>query len=328
MKTILVTGGLGFIGLNYIKTLLKDNSFFVVNLDKKTYASNDVKIKNKNYKFFKGDICDKKIVTKIFQNFNIDYVVNFAAESHVDKSIENPEIFFQTNVLGTLNLLKVAKKFWKNEFHLHRFLQVSTDEVYGDDETEKFETSPLNPTSPYACSKASADLVVKSFIKTYNFPAIITRSSNNFGEFQFPEKLIPKFFMLSVLNQSLPLYSKNHIRDWLFVQDNIKAINLALFDGKVGEIYNICANNQLTNEEITLKIINYVKKKINKQASEKLIIKTDTRITDDKIYNINCDKIKKLGFVPTKFEGNFIKTLDFYNENFNYLLKQSKKVTK
>lgn len=327
MKTILVTGGLGFIGLNYIKTMLKDDNFFIINLDKKTYASNDIKIKNKNYKFFKGDICDKKIVKKIFKKFYIDYVVNFAAESHVDKSIENPRIFFKTNVLGTLNLLEISRQFWENEFDKHRFIQISTDEVYGDSESEKFEESPLNPTSPYASSKASAELVVQTYIKTYNFPAIITRSSNNFGEFQFPEKLIPKFFMLSVLNKPLPLYS-NNVRDWLYVEDNINAINLALFKGKIGEIYNICANNLLTNKEITYKILDFVKNNINSKANSNLIVESNLRPTDDKIYRLNCEKIKKLGFKTTNFNENFVKTLKFYSNNFNYLIKQNEKITK
>lgn len=327
MKTYLVTGGLGFIGLNFIKKILENNDNFVINLDKQTYASNSIKIKDKNYKFIKGDICDRNIVDKIFKKNNIDFVVNFAAESHVDRSIENANQFYITNVLGTLNLLNIAKKYWKNDLSNHRFIQISTDEVYGDSEIEKFETSPLQPTSPYASSKASADLLVLSYIKTYNFPAMITRSSNNFGKYQFPEKLIPKFFVLSVLNKSLSLYFKNHIRDWLYVEDNVNAINLVLNKGKVGEIYNICANNQMSNEEITLKIINFVKNNINQQSTEKLIAQSNVRLTDDKIYNINCDKIKSLGFKTTNFDENLEKTLNFYKSNFDYLLNQFKKIT-
>lgn len=324
MKTYLVTGGLGFIGLNYILKGLENKDNFIINLDKKTYASNNINIKNKNYKFYKGDICSKTLVEKIFKTHKIDYVINFAAESHVDRSFEDSEKFFKTNVLGVLNLLNICKKYWKNDLKNHRFIQISTDEVYGDSDEEKFENSSLSPNSPYASSKASADLLVLSFIKSFSFPALITRSTNNFGAYQSPEKLIPKIFIESSLNKKLPLYNKNHVRDWLYVEDNIKAINLVLNKGKIGEIYNISAKNQKTNLGICEKIIDYVKQNINPSANKNLITNEVNRLKDDKIYNINSDKIKSLGFTITDFETNFTSTLNFYKQNYNYLLNQYK----
>lgn len=331
MKTYLVTGGLGFIGTNYILSIINSPQNFVINLDKKTYASNkDLFANLQNYKFVKGDICDEKVVTKIFENFDVDYVINFAAESHVDNSFSNPQKTIKSNVLGVVNLLFVANKFWKNKKG-KRFIQISTDEVYGSSpDKEFFENDECHPTSPYACSKHSAELFVKSYAKNFNFPAIITRSSNNFGFYQHPEKLIPKVFLNACQNKPIPLYknSKFHKRNWIFVEDNVSAINLVLQKGKLGETYNISSKTEMTNIEMIEKIINFCKQNINPKASKNLIKISPERPNDDERYFINTNKIESLGFVPTNFDENFEKTMRFYQNNLCYLKKQSKKHAK
>ncbi|MGN1208592.1 MAG: dTDP-glucose 4,6-dehydratase [Christensenellales bacterium] len=331
MKTYLVTGGLGFIGTNYILSIINSPQNFVINLDKKTYASNkDIFANLQNYKFVKGDICDEKVVTKIFENFDVDYVINFAAESHVDNSFSNPQKTIKSNVLGVVNLLFVANKFWKNKKG-KRFIQISTDEVYGSSpDKEFFENDECHPTSPYACSKHSAELFVKSYAKNFNFPAIITRSSNNFGFYQHPEKLIPKVFLNACQNEPIPLYknSKFHKRNWIFVEDNVSAINLVLQKGKLGETYNISSKTEMTNIEMIEKIINFCKQNINPKASKNLIKISPERPNDDERYFINTNKIESLGFVPTNFDENFEKTMRFYQNNLCYLKKQNKKHAK
>ena len=328
MNTFLVTGGLGFIGSHYIDSIINNTKNFVINLDKQTYASNkDRFLFNKNYKFVLGDICDEELVESIFKKYDIDYVINFAAESDVDNSYNNLNAFVKTNVLGTANLLNTAQKYWKNKKN-KRFIHISTDEVYGQStqDVEFFETDQLNPTSPYACTKAMAEMIVKNFVFNYNFPAIITRSSNNFGSYQHKEKLIPHTFLCCYQKSKIPLHknSKYHKRNWLYVKDNVNAINLVLNRGKIGEIYNICSENELTNIEIIEKIIKYFNENCGGKLDNKSIKIVNIRPLDDARYNMNCDKIKNLGFVQTCFEKNFQKTLNFFKNNVEYLLNQEK----
>jgi len=250
---ILVTGGAGFIGSNFIRYILFHYPHYkIVNLDKLTYAGNldnlsDIK-DNPNYQFMKGDICDQKLVERIVGD-GINGIINFAAETHVDRSIYDPKIFVKTNVLGTQNLLESALKF-----KIDRFIQISTDEVYGSlgKEGTFSESSPLLPNSPYSASKASADLLARSYFQTFGFPAIITRCTNNYGPYQFPEKLIPLFITNALFSQELPIYGDGlYIRDWLYVEDHCKALDLVLHQGKIGEIYNISGSCEKTNLEIT-----------------------------------------------------------------------------
>lgn len=327
MKTYLITGGLGFIGLNYIKSIISNKNNFVINFDKKTYASNDdIFLNYKNYKFIKGDISNKKQVEKVFIEFDVDYVINFAAESHVDNSYLFVESFIKSNILGVSNLLGACKKYWKNKKN-KRFVQISTDEVYGESSLPCQETDKTNPSSPYAITKTCAEQIVLSFFKTYNLPVLITRSSNNFGEYQHPEKLIPKVFLSLSKNQPFSMYKncKFHQRSWLYVSDNVNAINLVLKKGKVGEIYNIASNIVLTNDEIVNLVISFLKQNTNFVLKKNLIEEINARPFDDKCYKLNFDKIKKLGYAPKNFEESFLKTMNFYKNNLDYLIKQSKK---
>lgn len=326
MITYLVTGGLGFIGSHYIDSIIEDKKNFVINLDKQTYSSNiDRFLFNKNYKFVLGDICDEELVESIFKKYDIDYVLNFAAESHVDNSYNNFYTFVKTNVLGTANLLSKSQKYWKNKKN-KRFIQISTDEVYGPNkqDNEFFETDEVNPTSPYATTKASAEMLVKNFVFNFDFPAIITRSSNNFGSYQHKEKLIPKTFLSCYQKSKISLYknSRLHKRNWLYVKDNVNAINLVLKNGNVGEIYNICSDDEFTNLDMIEKIINYCNENIDENISNKLIKLENSRPLDDERYKINSDKIKKLGFKQTDFEKNFKHTLNFYKNNIDNLVNR------
>jgi dTDP-glucose 4,6-dehydratase len=309
---ILVTGGAGFIGSNFIKYIFaKYPHYKIVNLDKLTYAGNldnlsDVE-DNPNYQFIKGDICDQKLVEKIVED-KIDVITNFAAESHVDRSIYDPKIFVKTNVLGTQVLLESALKF-----KIDKFIQISTDEVYGT-LTEGFftESSPLLPNSPYSASKASADLQVRSYFKTFGLPAVITRSTNNYGPYQFPEKLIPLFITNALSGQELPLYGDGlYVRDWLYVEDHCKALDLVLHKGKIGEIYNISASHEKTNLEITELIL----KRLNQPKS--LIKHVKDRPAHDRRYALDSFKIRnELGFRPdASFEEGLSKTADWYIAN-------------
>ena len=256
MKKMLITGGAGFIGSNFIHYILsKYNDYQVINLDKLTYAANLDNLKdiedNKNYRFIHGDIADQEFIFKLFENEKFDIVINFAAESHVDNSILNPQIFTITNILGTQVLLDACRKY-----NIKRFHQVSTDEVYGelplDDKNILFtEKTPLNPSSPYSASKASADMLVKSYYRTYSLPITISRCSNNYGPYQHLEKLIPLMISKAINNDNLPVYGNGlNVRDWLHVYDHCTAIDLIIHEGKIGEIYNIGGNNEKSNIDV------------------------------------------------------------------------------
>jgi dTDP-glucose 4,6-dehydratase len=307
---ILVTGGAGFIGSNFIRYLLeKYPDCKIINLDKLTYAGNLNNLKdienNKNYIFVKGDICDKKIVDKIVKDCEI--IINFAAETHVDKSIIEAGSFVQTDVFGSYTLLDAAKKFG-----IKKFIQISTDEVYGSISGGSFkESDNLTPSSPYSASKAGADLLVIAYHRTFNLPVLITRSSNNFGLYQYPEKVIPLFITNALENKSLPLYGDGmNVRDWLFVLDNCEAIDLVMQEGEVGEIYNIASGVEKTNIEITRSIL----KELGKPES--LINYVKDRLGHDRRYSLDCAKIRKLGWRSTHtFEEALKTTIQWYIEN-------------
>lgn len=336
MKTYLVTGGAGFIGANFVHYMFEkyNNNIKIINVDALTYAGNLENLKgienSKNYEFIKADICDKEKMEEIFKSNDIDYVVNFAAESHVDRSIQNPEIFVQSNVIGTLVLLNLAKKYWQQGDGFKqgkKFLQVSTDEVYGslEDESEFFyETTPLDPHSPYSASKASADLLVKSYIDTYKFPANITRCSNNYGPYQFPEKLIPLMINNCLEGKNLPIYGDGkNVRDWLYVKDHAKAIDMVINDGKLGNVYNIGGHNEKKNIDIVNIILETLqeilpKNDIRRQhISKNLITYVEDRKGHDIRYAIAPDKIKKeIGWYPeTCFDEGIKLTIKWYLEN-------------
>ena len=310
----MVTGGAGFIGSNFIHFLLNIyDDINIVNYDKLTYAGNLDNLKDiendPRYNFIKGDICDSKCVNETFKKFEISEIVNFAAESHVDRSIMGPEIFIKTDVFGTFNLLEACRKF-----DVSKYVQISTDEVYGSIEKGSFkETDNLNPSSPYSASKASADLVVNSYFVTYSLPVCITRSSNNFGPFQYPEKLIPFFIINALNNKKLPLYGDGlNVRDWLYVKDNCSAIDIVRKKGLSGEIYNIGANNERTNLEITNIIIDHLKK------PSSLVQFVKDRLGHDKRYCVDINKIKNLGWNLDKnisFIEAMMDTINWYTTN-------------
>jgi dTDP-glucose 4,6-dehydratase len=301
---ILVTGGAGFIGSNFIHYLLKEyDDIRVVNYDKLTYAGNLNNLKDiehdSRYIFVKGDICNTALVEKVIKKEEINQIVNFAAESHVDRSITDPEVFIKTDVLGAFTLLESCRKH-----DIEKYIQISTDEVYGSIEQGSFkETDHLNPSSPYSASKASADLLVNAYHITYNLPIIITRSSNNFGPYQYPEKLIPFFIIRALKNDYLPVYGDGlNVRDWLYVEDNCRAIDMVRTKGKAGEMYNIGADNEHSNIEITRMILEELHKP---QSSIKYV---KDRPGHDRRYSINSEKIKKLGWYPF-YSNDFISTL-------------------
>jgi len=312
-KTILVTGGAGFIGSNFIHYMVKKYpEYKIINLDKLTYAGNLENLKSiddkPNYKFIKGDIADTKIVGEIFSSSKIDAVVNFAAESHVDRSIDNPGVFIQTDVYGTFVLLEAVKNH-KTKL----FFQISTDEVYGSILNGSFkEDDPLLPNSPYSASKAGAEMIVRSFYKTYKTPTVITRTSNNFGPFQFPEKIIPLFVTNLIDDIKVPLYGDGlNVRDWLYVEDNCRAIDIVLHKGRIGEIYNIGAGNEKPNIWITKKLIELTGK------SESMIEPVKDRLGHDRRYSVDCSKIEKeFGWTPEyDFEEALSKTVNWYINN-------------
>lgn len=329
METYLVTGGSGFIGSNYIKYMLEKykESIRIINLDLLTYAGNAENLKevenNENYKFIKANICDKETVKNIFNTYDIDYVVNFAAESHVDRSIKNPEVFVQTNVLGTITLLNEAKNSWQNLNGFKdnkKFIHISTDEVYGSlGEVGYFtETTSLDPHSPYSASKASSDMLVKSYYDTYKMPVNITRCSNNYGPYQFPEKLIPLMINNTLADKELPIYGDGkNIRDWLYVEDHVIAIDMVTQKGNIGEIYNIGGHNEKQNIEI----VNIILDELNKPKS--LIKYVEDRKGHDRRYAINSDKIKEeLGWTPqTNFKEGIKKTIKWYLDNLQWMKK-------
>ena len=380
MKNYLVTGAAGFIGANFLKYILnKYKDIFVVVLDKLTYAGNlkniEEELKDKRVEFIKGDICNNELVENIFSKYNIEYVVNFAAESHVDRSIENPKLFLETNILGTQTLLDTAKKFWtlgKDEkgYPLYKegkkYLQVSTDEVYGSlkkdiskgkeltfndknldillenrGEVKTFgtkfftEETPLSPKSPYSTSKASADMLVLAYQETYHMPINITRCSNNYGAYQFPEKLIPLIINNVLHGRALPVYGDGmNVRDWLYVEDHCKGIDIVLEKGRLGEVYNIGGFNEETNIKIVKLIIDTISRIMKDEIEYRKILKTDLeninydlityvqdRLGHDARYAIDPSKIvKELGWYPeTPFVIGIEKTIRWYLDNQEWL---------
>ena len=332
MKNILVTGGAGFIGSNFVKIMVeKYPDYNIINLDALTYAGNLESLSDidtaSNYTFVKADIRDREVIEQIFKTQNIDMVVNFAAESHVDRSIEEPEVFLTTNIIGTQVLLDAAKKYWKvnpddkycKEYKEGvKFLQVSTDEVYGAlGETGMFvETMPLMPNSPYSASKASADMIVRAYNETFGLPMNITRCSNNYGPYQFPEKLIPLMINNCLKEKDLPVYGDGmQVRDWLHVSDHCAAIDTVLHKGKDGEVYNIGGNNEKANIEIVKLLIKTLGK------SEVLIKYVKDRPGHDRRYAIDNTKITtELGWEPEyTFEQGMKETIQWYLENTDWI---------
>ena len=314
---ILVTGGAGFIGANFVYYMLRKHpDYEIVCIDALTYAGNletlEDALKNPKFKFVKGDITDRKLIFDLFENEKFDIVVNFAAESHVDRSIEDPEVFLKTNILGTQTLMDASRKYGVKRYH-----QVSTDEVYGDlplDRPDMFftEETPIHTSSPYSASKASADLLVGAYHRTYGLPATISRCSNNYGPYHFPEKLIPLMIANALNDKPLPVYGEGlNVRDWLYVEDHCKAIDMIIHDGKVGEVYNIGGHNEKTNIYIVKKILELLGK------PESLITFVTDRKGHDLRYAIDPTKIKnELGWEPdTMFDDGIVKTVKWYLEN-------------
>ncbi len=360
MKTYLVTGAAGFIGANYIKYILaKHEDIRIVVLDALTYAGNLATIAkdidDERCYFIKGNICDRNLADQLFSEYKFDYIINFAAESHVDRSIENPQLFLETNILGTQNLLDAARRAWvtgKDEQGYPtwrrdvRFHQVSTDEVYGSLGNEGFftEETPLCPHSPYSASKASADFITLAYRDTYKMPVTITRCSNNYGPYQFPEKLIPLVIKNILEGKRLPVYGKGtNVRDWLYVEDHCKAIDLVVRNGKNGEVYNVGGHNEKQNIEIVHLIIDTIRrimeaepeyrKMLKKKETdgngqikidwinESLITFVKDRLGHDQRYAIDPAKITRdLGWEPeTKFEDGIVKTVKWYLDNQDWV---------
>ncbi|MDP3150545.1 MAG: dTDP-glucose 4,6-dehydratase [Ignavibacteria bacterium] len=314
MKNILVTGGAGFIGSNFINHILKErDDYFIINLDKLTYAGNLENLveseNHKNYRFIKGDICNAELVSYLFEKYKIKHVINFAAESHVDRSILGSSIFYQTNVIGTNVLLETARRK-----EVEKFLQVSTDEVYGSLGAEGLftESTSLSPNSPYSSSKAGADMMALAFYHTYGMPVVLTRCSNNYGPFQFPEKLIPLMIINSLNDKKLPVYGDGmNVRDWIYVIDHNRAIDLVFEKGRTGEVYNIGASNEMPNIKIIQLILQHLKK------SDSLIEYVKDRLGHDRRYAIDSTKIQtELGWKPKfTFEEAIQFTIDWYLQN-------------
>ena len=351
-RTILITGGAGFIGSHVVRLFVtKYPDYRIVNLDKLTYAGNLENLKDvegdPRHVFVQGDICDKELVESLFAKYDFDYVINFAAESHVDRPIKNPEIFVQSNVMGTVNLLQRAKEAWydaeaKTWKEGKKYLQVSTDEVYGALGAEGFfmETTPLCPHSPYSSSKASADMFVMAFHDTYGMPINITRCSNNYGPYQFPEKLIPLIIKNILEGKNLPVYGDgSNVRDWLYVEDHCKAIDLVVREGVEGEVYNVGGHNEKTNLEIVKLTIATVRRLMEEEPRYRAVLKKQVKAADgtidiswinedlitfvkdrlghDQRYAIDPTKITNaLGWYPeTKFEVGIVKTIEWYLNN-------------
>ena len=382
MKTYLVTGAAGFIGTNFVKYMLEKYGakIRIVVLDKLTYAGNigniQEEIDSKKIDFVKGDICNRELVEGIFSRYEIDYVVNFAAESHVDRSISNPQIFLETNILGTQNLLEVSKKFWsigrdENGYPVYKegkkFLHISTDEVYGSltkDYTEakelvlndrvkkvaegrknlktygdKFftEETPLDPISPYSASKTSSDMIVRAYAETYKFPMNITRCSNNYGPYQFPEKLIPLIIKNILEGKKLPVYGDgSNVRDWLYVKDHNKAVDMVINNGRLGEVYNIGGFNEEKNINIVKLTIDTIAKIMKEEPEYRKVLKTEIedisydlisyvqdRLGHDARYAIDPEKIvTELGWYPeTSFDEGIEKTIRWYLNNQEWVEK-------
>ena len=382
MKTYLVTGAAGFIGTNFVKYMLEKygKSIRMIVLDKLTYAGNieniQEEIDSKKIDFVKGDICNRELVEDIFSRYEIDYVVNFAAESHVDRSISNPQIFLETNILGTQNLLEVSKKFWsigkdENGYPVYKegkkFLHISTDEVYGslskdyteakelvlNDRVKKVaegrknlktygdrfftEDTPLDPRSPYSASKTSSDMIVRAYAETYKFPMNITRCSNNYGPYQFPEKLIPLIIKNILEGKKLPVYGDgSNVRDWLYVKDHNKAVDMVINNGRLGEVYNIGGFNEEKNINIVKLTIDTIAKIMKEEPEYRRVLKTDvTKISYDLIsyvqdrlghdarYAIDPAKtVTELGWYPeTSFDEGIDQTIRWYLDNQEWVEK-------
>lgn len=341
MRTYLVTGGAGFIGSNYIHYMFKkyDNEIRIINVDALTYAGNLENLKEvekrENYTFVKVDICDKEAISKIFEENEIDRVVHFAAESHVDRSIKNPEVFVQTNVLGTAVMLNCARAAWENPDGSYkegkRFLHVSTDEVYGSLEEDGgyfYETTPYAPHSPYSASKASSDMLVKAYMDTYRFPANITNCSNNYGPYQFPEKFIPLMINNALQGKKLPVYGDGkNVRDWLYVEDHAKAIDLVQEKGRLFETYNVGGHNEKQNIEILHIILDTLREMLpdtderKSLVSDDLITYVEDRKGHDRRYAIAPDKISaEIGWEPeTMFKEGIRKTIKWYFDNEEWM---------
>ncbi len=380
MKTYLVTGAAGFIGTNFVKYMLEkyENNIRIIVLDKLTYAGNieniQEEITSKKIDFVKGDICNRELVEDIFSRYEIDYVVNFAAESHVDRSISNPQIFLETNILGTQNLLEVSKKFWsigkdENGYPVYKegkkFLHISTDEVYGslskeyteakelilNDRVKKVaegrknlktygdkfftEETPLDPRSPYSASKTSSDMIVRAYAETYKFPMNITRCSNNYGPYQFPEKLIPLIIKNILEGKKLPVYGDgSNVRDWLYVKDHNKAVDMVINKGRLGEVYNIGGFNEEKNINIVKLTIDTIAKIMKEEPEYRKVLKTEVenisydlisyvqdRLGHDARYAIDPEKIvTELGWYPeTSFDEGIEKTIRWYLHNQEWI---------
>jgi len=330
-NNILITGGAGFIGYHLVKLFLnKYKNYKIFNLDSLTYAANISSISNfdnfKNYTFLKEDICDFKSVSSIFRKNNITHVLHLAAESHVDRSINDPFSFANTNVMGTLNLLQAAKDQWKNDFKNKLFYHISTDEVFGslDSVSDKLflETNRYHPNSPYAASKAASDHFVKAFGVTYGLPIIISNCSNNYGPYQFPEKLIPLMINNIIQKIKLPVYGEGeNIRDWLYVEDHVKAIDIIFHNGKLNESYNIGGSNEITNINLVNKIIEITDRLLGRTtgSSKKLVKFVDDRMGHDFRYGIDSSKLKnELGWKPLQnFSDGLEKTIQWYINKYN-----------
>jgi dTDP-glucose 4,6-dehydratase len=331
MKNILITGGAGFIGSHLVKLLVnKYPDYNIINMDVLTYAGNLKNLKDienkENYSFVKCDICDVEKVNQVFKKYQIDSVIHLAAESHVDRSIEDPLSFARTNVMGTLSLLQAAKKTWHGNFTNKLFYHVSTDEVYGSLGEEGFftEKTAYDPHSPYSASKASSDHFVRAFADTYGLPTVISNCSNNYGSYQFPEKLIPLFINNIVNNKPLPVYGKGeNVRDWLLVNDHVRAIDVIFHKGKLGETYNIGGINEWKNIDLIKVMIKTVDRLIGREegASDKLITYVTDRAGHDLRYAIDSSKLKdELGWQPSlQFEEGIEKTVAWYLDNQEWM---------
>jgi len=336
-QRILITGGAGFIGSNFIRYLLSDPRFAkkiqkIVNLDKLTYSGNPQNLKDlrgdKRYSFIKGDICDKELVFSLVRQ--CDIIVNFAAESHVDRSIRDPAAFVRTNVTGVQVLLDGVRRSWPaasaSRMKKKRFIQISTDEVYGSVVTgSSREDSPLEPNSPYAASKAAADLLARSYYVTYGIPILITRSTNNFGPYQYPEKIIPLFITNALEDKTLPVYADgSNVRDWIFVKDNCDAIAFLMEEGVTGEVYNISAGNEMKNIDLTRRILRIVKK------PESLVSFVKDRPGHDKRYSLDASKLFRLGWRPRSRDSmaRLQETVDWYRRNQTWWRRLKKRQEK